>query len=163
MQVAQDVNHFLKDLEQRLTDQFLQQWKADLLGSRKLRSYRTFKSTFEQEPYLHLPRHLRIPLTRLRTSAHQLMIEIGRYHRPPIPVEDRLCPTCNVIEDEEHFMLECTQYNREALINWCTNNHKPFQLQNSERFQFILGTRNTKLINLTASFVQKNLKKRTIS
>ena len=87
------------------------------------------------------------------------MTEIGRY---PIPVEDRLCPTCNVIEDEEHFMLECTQYNREALINWCTNNHKPFQhLQNSERFQFILGTRNTKLINLTASFVQKNLKKRT--
>ena len=127
MQVAEDVNHFLKELEQRLTDQFLQQWKADQLGSRKLRSHRTFKSTFEQEPYLHLPRHLRIPLTRLRTSSHQLMIEIGRYHRPPIPVEDRLCPTCNVIEDEEHFMLECTQYNREALINWCTNNHKPFQ------------------------------------
>ena len=158
------MNHFLKELEQRLTDQFLQQWKADLLGSWKLRSYRTSKSTFEQEPYLHLPRHLRIPLTKLRTSSHQLMIEIGRYHRPPIPVEDRLCPTCNVIEDEEHFMLECTQYNREALINWCTNSHKLLQhLQNSERFQFILGTRNTKLINLTASFVQKNIKKRTTS
>ena len=119
MEAAQDVNHFLKELEQRLTDQFLQQWKADLLhvGPRKLRSYRTFKSTFEQEPYLHLPRNLRIPLTRLRTSSHQLMTEIGRYHRPPIPVEDHLCPTCNVIEDEEHFMLECTQYKSNQKCN----------------------------------------------
>ena len=50
------------------------------------------------EPCLNLPPYLRVPLARLRTSAHGLKIETGRYTIPnPTPVEERLC---GVTEDE---------------------------------------------------------------
>ena len=43
-------------------------------------------------------------MTQLRTSAHTLAIEYGRYTRPKIQLEDRyglFCP--HILEDEKHF------------------------------------------------------------
>ena len=40
-----------------------------------------------------------------------ITIERGRHTRPITPIENRRCPKCNVIENEIHFVLECT-------INW---------------------------------------------
>ena len=34
-------------------------------------------------------------LARFRTSCHRLAIETGRYHKPPIPSEQRFCCICN--------------------------------------------------------------------
>ena len=31
----------------------------------------------------------------------------GRRMRPKIPRNERLCNTCNTIEDEIHFLIEC--------------------------------------------------------
>jgi hypothetical protein len=44
--------------------------------------------------------------TKIRIRGHNLEIEKGRYCK--IPRILRLCKTCNKIEDEEHFILECT-------------------------------------------------------
>jgi hypothetical protein len=82
-------------------------------GSNKLRTYRLFKSEFKFEPYLNevkIRKH-RCDLTRLRTSSHKLNIEVGRYSRPPIPVENRICKVCNnsSIEDEYHI-FNCDYY-----------------------------------------------------
>ena len=54
----------------------------------------------------------RIALTRLRTAAHRLLIETGRWVKPkPIALENRKCIiTCNIIEDEFHFILVCPMY-----------------------------------------------------
>ena len=42
-------------------------------------------------------------------SSHNIFIETGRWHRPNcIPREDRKCITCNTIEDEYHFVIECS-------------------------------------------------------
>ena len=46
-------------------------------------------------------------LTKLRLSDHKLMIEEGRRKRPR---EERKCKTCNKIEDEIHFLLDCDKY-----------------------------------------------------
>ena len=55
---------------------------------------------------------LRYSLTRLRVSSHRLNIECGRWTRPNIiPVNERKCQNCNVLEDEYHFVLECSLYN----------------------------------------------------
>ena len=64
------------------------------------------------EPYPRLISNLRYrnALTRLRTSSHTLEIERGRYTTPKTPVCDRLCRTCNVTEDEIHFILNCVEY-----------------------------------------------------
>ena len=44
-----------------------------------------------------------------------LEIERGRHTRPITPVENRRCPKCNVIENEIHFVLECTINQKERL------------------------------------------------
>ena len=77
-----------------------------------LRNYKTFKSEFGMEPYLHLKSDFRYrnALTRLRTSSHTLEIERGRYTTLKTPVCDRRCRTCDVTEDEMHFLLNCVEH-----------------------------------------------------
>ena len=60
----------------------------------KLRTYSTLKQRFGQEPYVNLVRNRnqRMHLTRLRTSAHNLGIERGRFRN--IPIEERFCSYC---------------------------------------------------------------------
>jgi hypothetical protein len=79
---------FAKDLKQRLEDQYVQAWASELqANSGKLRTYKLIKHEFKTEKYmyLNLPPHLRVPTTRLRTSAHPLRIETGRYNLPSFP------------------------------------------------------------------------------
>ena len=48
----------------------------------------------------------RIATSRLRLSSHNLAIERGRWLRKPR--EERLCPTCHVVQDERHALQDCT-------------------------------------------------------
>ena len=60
----------------------------------KLRTYSKLKQSFGQEPYIHLVRNRNQRMhLRLRTSAHNLGIERGRYKN--IPVEKRFCVYCS--------------------------------------------------------------------
>ena len=72
-----------------------------------------FKSivTFKFQFYLkcNLGTTLTAALSRLILSSHNIFIETGRWRRPHcIPREDRKCITCNTIEDEYHFVIECS-------------------------------------------------------
>ena len=52
-------------------------------------------------------------------SSHRLFIETGRWRKPvSVPVHDINCIACNTLEDEYHFVLECTHYSdlRKQLI-----------------------------------------------
>ena len=50
-------------------------------------------------------------MTKLRTSSHRLEIKVGRWARPNrIPIDERKCITGNKLEDEFHFLLECSLY-----------------------------------------------------
>ena len=68
------------------------------------------------------PTYLSLPLTfrqkmfiaKLRLSALPIRIETGRFERPRLLPNERLCPSCrvqNAIENETHFMFECPSYN----------------------------------------------------
>ena len=52
----------------------------------------------------------RSALSKIPLSAHSLEIENGRHFS--IPVDERLCLTCNTgeIEDEQHFLSICKTY-----------------------------------------------------
>ena len=50
----------------------------------------------------------RILITRWRLSCFDLQVETGRYRG--IPREERVCPICNVLEDEEHVIFNCRAY-----------------------------------------------------
>ena len=52
----------------------------------------------------------RIAFVRLVTSSHRLKVETGRWTRPVTPVEERLCDQCKKIDDEYHFLLECSKF-----------------------------------------------------
>ena len=53
--------------------------------------------------------------TKLRTSAHSLNIETGRFSKKTRDL--RICNLCNCkqIENEHHFLLKCPYYSKERL------------------------------------------------
>ena len=56
-------------------------------------------------------RQIRSDVCRLRISAHDLMVEKGRYHCPKIEFEKRYCRFCHSkVENEFHFIFECELY-----------------------------------------------------
>ena len=69
------------------------------------------------EPYLSLTNfHHRRAICKMRISAHNLMIEFGRYKKPkPLPREEQICQNCNLneVENEIHFLTQCTKYKLE--------------------------------------------------
>ena len=75
-----------------------------------MRTYKLFKQNFGIEPYLEQlsDRDLRKCLCSFRISTHRLRIERGRYYREK--PEERLCNSCNKIENEMHFLCECYKY-----------------------------------------------------
>ena len=64
-------------------------------------------------------------ITKFRSSDHNLEIEKGRCKN--IPRQQRLCNTCNNIEDEDHFFLHCRINNQprnllfDIIGNSCSN------------------------------------------
>ena len=63
-------------ISKRLHDQYLQHCRGSLDNtSGKLRMYKLFKEELQLEEYLYLSPNLKLPLTTLRVSAHQLLIE----------------------------------------------------------------------------------------
>ena len=102
----------LKQLKQN----FKTSWHACLNSSSKLDTYCLIKDKFAKEAYLDIVKAYkdRVSLTRLRISAHNLEIEIGR--RKSIPRDGRICKWCNIslgadiIENEFHFLDECDLY-----------------------------------------------------
>ena len=69
---------------------------------------------FGSECYLkHISKpKFRIALSKLRASSHDLEVERGRYVRPKLDKNKRLCISYHVIKDEEHFVTDCVN-NRE--------------------------------------------------
>ncbi len=107
-----DVDLFLLLLKQRLNDQFIQNWYARLNASSRASFYINI-ARFSLKSYLNDINitKFRVAITRFRTSSHRLAIETGRWTRPnKTPRENRLCTVCMILEDEYHFVLECSLY-----------------------------------------------------
>ena len=156
-------------------DQFVQVWHANLMnkqsltghGGNKLRSYRLFKKEFDIEPYLLNVRSttLRVSMTRLRVGCHSLEIERGRYHKTQsIPVCQRLCEKCNMIEDEIHFMCVCSKYNtlRDQLEQTIQMDFPGYKwLSSEQKFIYLLESSNKVINNAVAYFIHNAFIART--
>ena len=59
---------------------------------------------------LKLPVNNTREVTKQGINSHPLLIEKGRYFRPKIKRENRLCSQYNQIEDEQHFRIHCTKF-----------------------------------------------------
>jgi len=104
---------FLHIFKQRLNDNFIQTWNNRLTNSTRARFFRQITVDFDFQYFLSCITitKFRIAFTRLVVSSHKLQIEAGRYHKPhSIPLEDRKCNTCALLEDEYHFLFECSLF-----------------------------------------------------
>ncbi len=100
-------------IKNSLQKEYAMQWEClvkDINKQPKLRTYCTFKTNIKLEPYLSLviPKQ-RMAISRFRCSAHHLHIETGRHHKPKIPVDNRTCSECKVLEDEMHHLIHCVK------------------------------------------------------
>ena len=154
-----DIKIFLKIFKQRLQDNFVQEWHHRLNDSSRALFYREIAS-FDCKNYLDVVnvRKFRTALTKLRTSSHRLEIEVGRWARPQsIARKNRKCKFCNKLEDEFHFIIECTLF-RELRISYI----KPYFIRGTSMYktiQLLKSTNKTDLKNL-ACYIYKGFKKR---
>ena len=78
-------------------------------------------------------------LTKFRLSNHTLMIEKGRHFK--LEIKERLCPLCQTVEDEIHFLIDCETYEkpRKAILERCTELKPQFgHYTSKEKFIFIM-------------------------
>ena len=139
----------------KLQDRFSQFWQKSKEGNQSRMAFYasvTHGQTYRTEPYLLVCTKLehRKALCRLRISAHDLQIERGRYAN--MAREDRKCRTCGVVEDELHFLNDCTRYDllRQRLLdnpnvrNLCSdgtinNNYRPSDFLQLDKAQIHLA------------------------
>ena len=128
---------------------------------KKLRSYTKFKTDFKIEDYLLVikDRIIRNNITRFRISAHNLKIETGRHKRPQkIPLADRICEHCNILEDEIHIILYCSKFTseREILFKQVTDIFPHFSsLDYLDKFIFLMNLDDYEKIKLIQNFLSK--------
>ena len=83
------------------------------------------------------------------------MIEEGRRKRPMLPRNERLCNTCNKLDDEIHYLIECDKYKYERVEQFKTITEEVpnFELMpdSTTKFIFLMTQENEKILNLIAS------------
>ena len=147
-----NINAFLVVVKQWLTDNFIQNWNERIQTSSRARTYSLFHD-FSYKTYLDVIKieKFRFVMSRIRMSLYRLQIEAGRWYRSQsIPLNERKCIICNNVEDEFHFILECTNYNenRRKYIK------KYFwQRPNIPKFIELMTSTNKMIIRNLASYV----------
>ena len=96
-------------------------------------------------------------ISKLRMAFNRLEIEAGRWVRVKerVPVNERKCRLCNVMEDEYHFVIECNRYN-ELRKKYIPKYY--FQRPNMYKFVELVTTENNTLMKKFGSFVYQAFK-----
>jgi hypothetical protein len=135
----------------------------------KLRTYIKVKHSIGLENYLLAVKCFkkRQYITRLRISSHDLRIESGRYCRPPLPCDSRICLFCDTgdVESEEHFIMDCSFYVKERNdFLKCLSELSPniINLNRAEKFKVILSMYNgdVEFIEAVTNFIHICFNKR---
>ena len=148
----------------RVQNVFASTWYSVICNQDKhplLRTYKLIKSAYQMEPYLFLVQDVRYrnSITKLRASSHALQIERGRYTRPKTPVENRLCPVCKTVEDEEHFLLNC-KINSNLRVDFTDKmgTREPMfnNLSDKEKFVFLLTNDDPYILSWLGKFLYQS-------
>ena len=147
-------NIFLKLVKQRIRDNFIQGWNGRINNSSRASLYKHLLS-FEFKPYLDSVKinKFRTAFARLRVSSHRLRIETGRWSKPTaIPVNERLCSECHTLDDEFHFVCECSLF-RDLRIKYLPIHYR--QRPNMYKFIELMCTDNEILLRNLCTFLYK--------
>ena len=93
-QRIENSKRFMNDIEITIKNDYINIWRQATTCAPKLRTYITFKKSFNIKHYLlFLPNIKDITaMAKLRLSSHCLRIETGRHKN--LPIKDRICLRC---------------------------------------------------------------------
>ena len=119
--------------------------KSRCLTMPKLRTFNTFRNFGTTPNYICMPLSFiqRKFLAQLRLSALPIRLETGRYERPKLPEQARLCQACSdgvSVENEEHYLYFCASYNEIRQV-WMSRANIPenfYHLSSPERLKIFL-------------------------
>lgn len=164
-----DYLYFTKDLldckviEDSLFNSYKNDWMIAIQNSDKLRTYVNFKYDYYTEPYVFNIKNksLRSMMAQFRCGVLPIKIETGRFENKAI--YDRKCEMCEMdsIEDEHHFLLECTQYNneRQKLYEKAKESYPEFMtIENDVKMVILVNDED--LIKDTAQYISNSYQKR---
>ena len=161
--VCVDKQQFKKHCKQLVMQRFVDAWQEELHGLNKpiLRTYSVFKSDFVLECHLNSVKDLRyrVAITKLCTGSHVLEIERGRYQKPKVPRDLRLCRICNVVEDEEHFVTSCNiNHGERSLLYSIMTNKIPYfgTLSDNEIFLFLITSNDPQILTWFGKFLHRS-------
>ena len=155
-----NVDVFLSTFKQRLNDNFIQNWRDQINGSTHANFYTAiaqfqFQTTLEN---INIYKYFQA-MSKLRMPSHRLAIESGRWVKPiRLPIEERKCTDCNVLEDEYHFIFECNRYTelrKEYIPKYHWNRPSMFKLVE------LLNSTNIKLLRNLCIYIFQAFKSRT--
>ena len=138
-----EVNHYKKLIETYAsTEDIIAKFFEDIKSSirKKAEASRSKYVTYLKiNPNLETPKiynkikkHTAVSMMgRLRTSSHNLQVEMGRRSRTP--PEQRVCVCGNGVEDEEHFLAGCLLYD-DIRRKHCVRNMLVEELLGDEKF-----------------------------
>ena len=107
-------NEIVSDIICKIKTKHTDFWKTKVETSKRLDFFKQFKQNISSEPFLDSLNNFNIKrdYIKFRTSSHCLMVETGRYSRPKIKRENRICKLCNTkeVEEERHLIFHCNAY-----------------------------------------------------
>ena len=132
-------------------------WQSQCRNLPKLRTFLKFKDFQVDSPHIYKPLSFiqRKYLSKYRLGMLQLRIEVGRFQRPRLEPEDRICQVCDSggVEDETHFLLHCSLYDesRRRLYGYINDLDSFMIEEDSDKLKFLLN--DSTLVKQTAKFI----------
>ena len=142
-----DLKQTVDNLKSKMLQKQQNVLKTECSQKPKLRTFIKFKNFSDTPAYLTKPLSFiqRKFLAKLRLGCLEIRLETGRWARPRLAEEARICQACENleenIENENHFLFECNSYQSERL-DWLANVSKPENfsvLPQAEKFSVILN------------------------
>ena len=101
-------------------------------------------------------------LAQLRTSAHNLAIETGRYARPAVPSSERKCKMCDLdeVEDEVHFINRCTTYEEDRRELFGNVGGPQQEASDTDTFVWLMQRTEKEELEAIGKFISKNFQRR---
>ena len=163
MSISSNIQNFKKYCKMTVSNCYKHSWLLEVTNINRnpiLRTYTMFKTEFGSEKYIEAISdcRYRIAMTKLRSSSHTLEVERGRYTKPKTNICERLCPVCNVIEDEIHFLANCKLYDAERTDFFgkikakIQNLH---ELNDADKFILLMSSKDKQILVWTGKFIYK--------
>ena len=165
------LNIDIHSVKAKIVDSITQLYCADefkrITCNSKLRLYKEFKSNYDIENYVNIynvPLHFRKLYCSFRLSCHDLEIERGRYARPRVPPEKRICKICTKApETEDHFIISCQAYSdlrTKMYVDIAQIDRSFLQINSQDKFKFLMTTINNNIIIIVMKFIYSAYKTR---